>query len=331
MSKQYLIHLPPLFLVAVVGFIGFFTWRTIDPPSTPTPTPAVLVASTPSPTATATSTPTPTPTNTATATLTPEPIPITPLDPVIEITQGPFLAPFRQAPHPPPEPEPAITMTVPINLIARQRPNSEAEVAVWLPEGVQVGVNGRNIAKTWLNVTAPGGQSGWVTVSATEAKTQGINVDRIEIMLAGAIGGAALAAVEPNGGEEPSTEPPVGEIILLSPTSADGRFFSDVDFVWEWDGQELPPEFGFELLIWEPRVAPISAHNAADDNRNGKIQALGDNRYRFNLDVTYAPGVRGREDVYRWTVRLVRIEPAYDDLGEHPIVADHKEFSFGPF
>lgn len=308
MSKQYLIHLPPLFLVAVVGFVGYFTWQTINSPL-PYPTPAALVTSTPTltstatftPTPTATFTPTPTPTNTATATST--------------ATSSPM-------------PEPETKIIIPLNLIARQRPNLQAVEAVWLPEGVQVSVNGRNIAGTWLNVTDPDGQSGWVTVPAAQADEQGIDIDELEIILSSPPSPTPIPGIIPVGTILPP-DLPESEIILLSPIAADGRFFSDVDFVWEWDGEELPPKFGFELLIWEPRETPTSAHNAVEDNRNGKIQDLGGGRYRFNLDVTFAPGVRGRQGVYRWTVRLVRIEPTYDDLGDHPIVAEHKEFSFG--
>lgn len=191
-----------------------------------------------------------------------------------------------------------------------------------------VSVNGRNIAGSWLNVMAPGGQSGWVTVSASEAEAQGIEIREIDIMLTGPRDFTPEDETPEN--DDPLIDLPEGEIVLISPTSANDRFFSDIDFVWEWVGEELSPEFGFELLIWEPRLSPTSAHNAAEDNRNGKIEALGNNQYRFNLDVTYAPGVRGRKDVYHWTVRLVRLEPAYDDLGNNPIRADHQEFSFDP-
>lgn len=52
---------------------------------------------------------------------------------------------------------------------------------------------------------------------------------------------------------------------------------------------------------------------------------MADNRYRLNVDITQASGVRGRSGEYLWTVLLVQVSPKYVELG---IQAEPERFRF---
>jgi hypothetical protein len=45
------------------------------------------------------------------------------------------------------------------------------------------------------------------------------------------------------------------------------------------------------------------------------LKKLGTNRYRLQVDISQAAGVRERTGEYLWTVALVQISPNYADLG----------------
>ena len=85
------------------------------------------------------------------------------------------------------------------------------------------------------------------------------------------------------------------------------------DFQWQYGGA-LAENQGFEVRIWRDGEAPAGVHDAVLDNKQGKIQAMGNNTYRLSADISETPGVRKRGGEYNWTVFLVELEP-YKDLG----------------
>jgi len=102
---------------------------------------------------------------------------------------------------------------------------------------------------------------------------------------------------------------------LLKPLSLDAPSYGPTDFEWEWTG-DVPPGFGFEVRVWREGEPPAGVHNAVDDNQNGRIMRVGENRYRLSIDIKDAAGVRGRSGEYLWTVAVVQISPNYADLGQ---------------
>ncbi|MCP4361188.1 MAG: hypothetical protein GY796_24535 [Chloroflexi bacterium] len=89
----------------------------------------------------------------------------------------------------------------------------------------------------------------------------------------------------------------------------------------------MPPEFGFEVRVWREGEFPAGVHNAEEDNQNGRIERIGENRYRLNVNVHDAAGVKDRRGEYWWTVALVQISPTYADLGQQ---AEPARFRFEP-
>lgn len=107
---------------------------------------------------------------------------------------------------------------------------------------------------------------------------------------------------------------PAGQLTLLTPNSLDEPSFGPTQFEWQWSSP-LAENQGFEVRVWREGEPPAGAHDAVLDNKNGTVQALGNNRYRLNVDISEAFGVKGRGGDYNWTVVLVQIEPEYQDLG----------------
>jgi serine/threonine protein kinase len=107
---------------------------------------------------------------------------------------------------------------------------------------------------------------------------------------------------------------PVGEFTLLKPLSLEQPSYGPTMFEWQWTGQEIPPEFGFEIRVWLEGEPPTGAHDAVLDNQQGRVERIGENRYRLTIDIRNAFGVRDRTGMYLWTVALVRISPNYADL-----------------
>lgn len=113
----------------------------------------------------------------------------------------------------------------------------------------------------------------------------------------------------------PTASIPTGAFSLLNPFSCDEPVYGPTEFEWEWTGA-VPPEFGFEVRIWREGEPPTGVHDAILDNKAGRIEPLGQNRYRLTTDITNAAGVRGRSGEYNWTVILIQIDPVYaDNLG----------------
>jgi serine/threonine protein kinase len=115
----------------------------------------------------------------------------------------------------------------------------------------------------------------------------------------------------------PSPTPalPEGTFTLLNPISVDPPTFGPATFEWEWTGS-LPPDLGFEVSVWFEGEPQAGVHDAVNDNKNGQIEQIGENRYRLNVDISEAAGVRNRRGDYLWTVALVQIVPAYTPLGQ---------------
>jgi hypothetical protein len=111
--------------------------------------------------------------------------------------------------------------------------------------------------------------------------------------------------------------PPIPSVAftLLNPLSLETPSYGPTIFEWQWPGA-VPPELGFEVRVWREGEPPAGVHDAVQDNQNGRIERIGENQYRFEVDISGAAGVRGRSGEYWWTVALVQISPNYSDLGQ---------------
>ena len=69
------------------------------------------------------------------------------------------------------------------------------------------------------------------------------------------------------------------------------------------------------MRVWREEEPIAGAHDAVLDNQQGRIENIGENKYRLTIDITHAAGVRERTGQYLWTVALVQINPEYADLG----------------
>jgi hypothetical protein len=109
----------------------------------------------------------------------------------------------------------------------------------------------------------------------------------------------------------------VDTFTLLNPSNRDQLVHADqpINFEWEWVGT-VPPKSGFEVRVWREGEPQAGAHNAVLDNTEGKIEPMGENRYRLAIDITEAAGVKRRPGEYWWTVALVQVRPDYADLGQ---------------
>jgi hypothetical protein len=102
--------------------------------------------------------------------------------------------------------------------------------------------------------------------------------------------------------------------VLLNPVSLDEPSYGLTTFVWEWQGL-VPSGYGFEVRVWREGEPPAGVHDAVLDNTQGRIEKIGENRYRLQVDIRQAAGVRQRSGQYLWTVALVQISPNYADSG----------------
>jgi hypothetical protein len=105
-----------------------------------------------------------------------------------------------------------------------------------------------------------------------------------------------------------------GQFTLLKPSLTQPTYGS-TEFEWRWNGP-LESDQGFEVRVWRDGEPVAGVHNAVDDNRDGKVVAVGNDTYRLTADITDAYGVRGRSGEYLWTVVLIQISPEYKDLGK---------------
>jgi serine/threonine protein kinase len=108
---------------------------------------------------------------------------------------------------------------------------------------------------------------------------------------------------------------PGGVFTLLKPKSLEEPSYGPTSFEWQWTGKELPAEVGFEVRVWRKGEPPVGAHDAVQDNQQGRIEQIGENTYRLTINIRQASGVRERTGRYLWTVVLVQISPNYADLG----------------
>jgi hypothetical protein len=69
------------------------------------------------------------------------------------------------------------------------------------------------------------------------------------------------------------------------------------------------------VRVWRDGEPPQGIHDAVLDNKEGRVEALGNNTYRLVADISNTPAVLGRAGEYNWTVNLVQIKPEYKDLG----------------
>jgi hypothetical protein len=104
--------------------------------------------------------------------------------------------------------------------------------------------------------------------------------------------------------------------------------YGPTEFEWRWSGP-IGADQGFEVRVWRAGEPPAGVHNSVEDNQNGNVMALGDNTYRLNVDISDAYGVRGRSGEYLWTVVLVQINPAYQDLGKQATPPGRLRFDAG--
>lgn len=124
-----------------------------------------------------------------------------------------------------------------------------------------------------------------------------------------------IPTATPAATSSPTPNLPAGTFSLLDPLSLDDPSYGPTDFEWAWNSP-VPPDFGFEVRVWREGEPLAGAHDAVLDNQQGRIEQIGENRYRVNIDIRHAAGVRERSGQYLWTVALVQISPSYADLGQ---------------
>jgi hypothetical protein len=102
--------------------------------------------------------------------------------------------------------------------------------------------------------------------------------------------------------------------VLRGPLSLQEPSYGPTIFEWEWSGP-LPADFGFEIRVWREGEPSQGAHDALLDQKEGRIERIGENKYRLKIDIRQAAGVRDRTGIYLWTVALVQLHPTYSDFG----------------
>jgi hypothetical protein len=111
----------------------------------------------------------------------------------------------------------------------------------------------------------------------------------------------------------PTDAPQQGQLSLIHPSAGSEIADREVDFVWQWTGQPLPPAQTFEVRLWhkDERIH-YGAHDAMTSR--ALIRQIGDTYIlRLDLNGAYSVMQHGTGE-YEWTVALVAIEPAYQDL-----------------
>ncbi len=268
---------------------------------------------------------------------------------VVEVSPTATPVPPTATPVPPGTPS-AMAHT---DLAVYAGPGENYDLIGYLPEGASAEITSRDQERAWWQIKtslSPDG-SGWI--SAEPEFTQAVDSDNIPIALAPPTPTPSPtetppsdtptatptspphtptptdtptrppATATPTTVSSGSTAPPIalptptvptGKFTLLTPISLEQPTFGLTEFEWRWSSP-LPADQGFEVRIWRDGEPPTGVHNAVLDNKNGTIEALGNNRYRLVADITDAFGVKGRGGEYNWTVAVVQIEPVYQDLG----------------
>jgi hypothetical protein len=125
---------------------------------------------------------------------------------------------------------------------------------------------------------------------------------------------------------------PTDTFTLLAPSPQDYDFpsYGPTDFEWSWAGA-VPPDHGFEVRVWREGEPQVGIHDAVLDNREGRIEQTGQNKYRLSINIKDVLGPSGLSPrpsgEYLWTVGLVKVQPAYANLGE-PYWAEPTRFRF---
>jgi serine/threonine-protein kinase len=240
-----------------------------------------------------------------------------------------------------------------VDLEVRSGPGNGYDLLGYLPAGATTEIMGQDKTRRWwqIKTTLSATGLGWIKAGADLVTSE--NTNQIPIALAPAtptpipntptpsstptqttIPATASSTPSPTVTSTPSPTPtattankaPVapaatkvpapltGQFTLLKPISLDQPSFGLTEFEWQWGGQ-LEAGQGFEVRVWQEGEPPAGAHDAVLDNKNGLVQALGNNRYRLVINIKDAFGVKGRSGEYLWTVVLVQISPDYRDLG----------------
>lgn len=131
--------------------------------------------------------------------------------------------------------------------------------------------------------------------------------------------------VRPTATATPTPALPIGEANQLQPNSPDSISRGLTRFEWQWLGS-LPPDYGFEVVVWREGQPPMGAHDAVRDNQNGVIQHTG-TTYWLETDISDIPSVQGQSGEYRWAIQLVRVSPAYESIR---LVSPEATFRFEP-
>jgi hypothetical protein len=241
------------------------------------------------------------------------------------------------------------------DLEVRSGPGDEYELLGYLPEGAMAEIVSRDKGGQWWQIKSSLSAAGVGWISAGSDFSEATDADNVPIALApptptpipvpdtptstasSASDTLTLSATPapdtptstarptravPTATSVPSAPPtatrissqPAGQLTLLKPASLENPSYGPTEFEWQWNGP-VGADQGFEVRVWREGEPPAGVHNAVEDNKNGKVVALGNNTYRLTVDIRDAAGVRGRSGEYRWTVVLVQISPDYKDLG----------------
>ncbi|MBI1880551.1 MAG: hypothetical protein HYR94_20430 [Chloroflexi bacterium] len=154
------------------------------------------------------------------------------------------------------------------------------------------------------------------TMSAPFTPTPSPTLTSSPIPAATPISPSATPGSIPTASPTPTTTAslPAGTFVLLKPLDVNQPSFGPTDFEWEWTGL-VPPGFGFEVRVWREDEPVAGVHNAVEDNLNGNIKSMGQNKYTLSVNIRDAAGIRGRSGEYLWTVALVQVIPSYADQG----------------
>ena len=97
--------------------------------------------------------------------------------------------------------------------------------------------------------------------------------------------------------------------ILLGPVP-DAKLYSGVRFEWQWEGEPLPDDMAFDLLIWSE--AENREHQG--EGAFGVIDTERSQECDVDLDYVHTIMEHG-EGNYYWTILVVRKDP-YERVGE---------------
>jgi serine/threonine protein kinase/uncharacterized protein YraI len=256
---------------------------------------------------------------------------------------------------PTPIPPGTPSATAKTDLEVRSGPGDEYELLGYLPVGAEAQIVGRDKAGQWWKIkTSLNATGGWIEAGSDFSEAADTN--NVPIALAPPTPTPVPVADTPTSTATPVPKPPTptatsipdtptptftrtqpppsatptvpaatkaptvpalpaGQFTLLKPISLDEPTYGMTEFEWQW-GSPLAENQGFEVRVWREGEPPAGVHDAVEDNKSGKVVALGNNTYHLGVDIRDAAGVRGRSGEYLWTIVLVQISPDYKDLGK---------------